>query len=276
MEPSPEQIKEALEKSGYLFEQKAASLLEEMGFATVSNKAYIDKEKNKLCEIDVFACKVLHSMEDPALKIICYLNAECKNSTNSFVFILRNKGVLDFFYKPDGIFLAQPMYVQNHSINIDAFDYMDLSKHHYATREKQKSVQICKIIGNNKKLDVQHEGVLRAILSPLIKSKAIWIKESQQADGQEKTCRIFYNIAIINADLYTIDAEKTDALPEPAKFVPFIQDVNLGELKGKFLLTFVKYDYLREFIEKEVLAFCKTVFDFYNANPKMITETFVK
>src|SRR5580658_10636834 len=119
MEPTPEQIKNALEQSGYLFEQKVASVIEQLGFVTTTNRTYNDVEENKLKEIDVFAYKGLENSGNPnipSLRILSYLNCECKNSINPYVFIMRDKGVLDNFYKPDGIFLAQPMYLQNQTI----------------------------------------------------------------------------------------------------------------------------------------------------------------
>ncbi|SRR5579871_3892001 len=275
MELTPEEIKKALEKSGYLFEQKAASAIEEMGFTATTKRVFNDISENKPKEIDVFAQKLVYKMEDPALKIICFLNCACKNTTNPLVFIMRKKGILDSLYKPDGIFLAQPMYVQNLTINIDAFDYMNLSQIHFATKQDKKAVQICKIIGNNKKLEVQHDGFLKDLLLPLIISKDAWVKESQNSAGTGKNCRLFFNLVIVNSDIYTIDSEKNDALPETVKFVPFISDISSKEIKGKFLVTFIKFDYLKEFIENEIMRFAQEVYTHYSNNPKLVTETFL-
>jgi hypothetical protein len=272
---TPEDIKQALEKSGYLFEQKVASLIEKLGYLTSTNKAYLDTEENKSREMDVLGTKKI--FEFAAKKRIpgfCFLNCECKNSTTPFVFLSRPKGDLDKKWKPDGIYLLHDAYFQeagrfNIARTLNAFFHLQLHTEHFATRESEKFVQVCKLIHNNKKLEAQHAGVIEGLIYPLIKSVQTWARQTEPK-SYNPTCRFFFNLAVVNSKLYTMNSELPDALPVEVNFVPFIREIQTKEIKGSFLFTFITFDHLETFIQNEIEPFCNIVYRRYSESPELL------
>lgn len=274
---TPQEIRDILDKSGYLFEQQIASVIENLGFDTVTNKAFLDEQENKSREMDIVAHKTSFKIEGSDTETVTgliYLNCECKNSSTPYVFITRKKGALDDYYIPDGIVLAYSSYHirkgDKSESSGSAFYYLGLDKLHYATRTQDKAVQVCKIIRNQSKYEAQHSGIIESFIYPLIKSMRVWKKNSPDGDFESKYCKFFYNIVVVNSKLYTIDSEIANSLPVEAKFVPFIREVHTQEMKGKFLITFVDQEHLEEFIKTEVNEFSKRVCTLYNESPELI------
>lgn len=275
---TPLEIKEALEKSGYLFEQRVASVIENLGFHVETNKAYLDPEENKSREIDVLAHKISFEIENKATGI-CYINCECKNTTTPFVFITRKKGFFDKLWVPDGIFLPYNKYYKEISRNtvteLNAFYYMQLETSHFAVKEEMKAVQLCKIIQNNKKFEAQHSGVIEGFIYPLIKSKKVWEEQAPKSNEKKKYCKFFFNLAVVNSKLYTVNSDLTDPIPTEVNYVPFVREIRTNEIDGRFLITFVTFEYLQQFIINNLELFCKDVYDKLIEKPELIESQYI-
>ena len=98
--PSHTEIVDALKQSGYLMEQEVATQLEALDFHVSTNLAYEDIEERKSREIDVSAIKKVAHNEEKNLSAFVEIIAECKNSTNPFVFIGRPKNQTDNQHPP--------------------------------------------------------------------------------------------------------------------------------------------------------------------------------
>lgn len=133
-------------------------------------------------------------------------------------------------------------------------------------------MQLCKILHNNKKLEAQHTGIIESFVYPLIKSKKVWEGQTPKSSDEYKYCKFFFNIAVVNSDLYTINSEEENALPVKAKYVPFIREVRTKDIQGHFLITFVTLEYLKEFIENEIEGFCKKVYERYTERPELLLD----
>ncbi len=272
---TPQEIKDILDKSGYLFEQKVASVIGRLDYHTMTNRAFFDTEENKSREIDVVAHKSVFEIDNKfRVTGISYLNCECKNSTTPYVFITRKKGLLDKYYKPDGIFLANQEYFSRGDNNtkkaMDGFYYLGLDKQHYATNSDNHAVQICRIIQNGSKKEAQHSGVIEGFIYPLIKSIKIWEAQTPTNTDERKYCKFFFNLAVVSSKIYTIDSEVENSLPVEQRFVPFVREIQTKDLKGQFLITFVTFEHLKDFIEKEIQGFCESVYEAYRERPELL------
>lgn len=280
---TPEEIKEALDKSGYLFEQKVATVIEEFGFHANTNKAFLDPEENKSREIDVVAHKEVFKIKNninPPAYGICYINCECKNSKTPLVFITRKKGDIDKNYTPNGIHLVYNYYFKSIASSritpLDAFHYLQLHEHHYATKSDTQAVQICKIIQNGKKVEAQHGGIIEGFIYPLIKSQKIWEAQTPRTNDEKIYCRLFFNLVVVSSQLFTIDSNDDNAMPVETDYVPFIREIQNKDLKGKFLITFVTFSGLKKFLSTEVEDFCKKVEAIYIQKPQLLYDEYLR
>jgi hypothetical protein len=266
---TPEQIKEVLEKSGYLFEQQVATQIEQFGYHVTTNKAYQDQEEGKSREIDIVAHKEYFRLSEWGQEAIgvCYLNCECKNSSSPLVFINRKKSLLDKSYTPDGIFLINDPY-SKHTSNI-LFHKLGLFENHFATNTEHKAVQIWKINRNGNKTEAQHSGVIEGFIYPLVKSKKLWENQLPGDRDDKKYCKIIFNLVITNAPIYTIDSMDENALPKPCYYAPFIRELRTRDFNGEYLITFVQYKELKRFFENEIGCFMDAIKAKYEEKPEL-------
>src|ERR1035437_8941268 len=83
---SPEEMRDALGRSGYLVEARVSSVFERRGFMAESNASYPDPTTGTLRELDVFANRPSHLAQDIVKTIsLC----ECVNNLQPLVFIVR-------------------------------------------------------------------------------------------------------------------------------------------------------------------------------------------
>ena len=109
--PSPEDIIDALRKSGYLMEQEVATQLEALNFHVWTNWAFQDIDEGKSREIDVRAIRQVAHNEEKKLSAFVEIIAECKNSTNPFIFIGRPKNQTDNQHPPQELVFPIVNYV---------------------------------------------------------------------------------------------------------------------------------------------------------------------
>lgn len=260
---SPSDMKALLERSGYLFEQEVGSRIEKLGFQVETNKAFLDGDEGKSREMDVYAHKMLDN-NNKSLLVYCYLNCECKNSSNPYVFITRKKGLLDKFYIPDGIYLPKQelnIYVNDERKSmriVPSFTILELKEHHFVCKADHKAVQICKLVRKGKDLEMQHSGVIEGFIYPLVKSKEAFVKLFPMPTDYISS-HVIFNLAVVKSKLFTVNSEKKDSLPIEVPYVPLVRDIQTSTIKGKRLITFVNEEYLEDFIKNELDAFFKAV-----------------
>ncbi len=268
-----EQISTAIKSTGFIFEQKAATIIEREGFLVTTNSAYLDEDENKSREIDIVAHREVFALLDYNIRGICYLTCECKDSKNPLVFFTRKKNWGDSYFRPTEIQLLHDIYHKTKdgkTENLDGFYYMQLEQSHFYTKSSIKAVQFCKITRNNSKVEAQTSGLVDSLIYPVIKAYRYNSANAPKSNENIKYCKLFLNLIIVSANLYTVDSENSDAQPIKADFVPFIRDVRTQGVNGVFLTTFVAIEYLEQFIKEQVLDFCNIVFTKYMSNRNYI------
>src|SRR5258708_26236343 len=98
-----EEINNAVQKTGFLFEQNIASAIENANFDVITNYAYLDTDEGKSREVDIVAHKQMFEIKDRNIRGVCYLICECKDSDNPMVFFVRKKTWGDKYYRPQEI-----------------------------------------------------------------------------------------------------------------------------------------------------------------------------
>ena len=131
-------------------EQEVATQLEALDFHVHTNLAFKDIEEEKSREIDVRAIKRVAHNEEKRLSAFVEVIAECKNSTNPFVFIGRPKNQTDNQYPPQELVLPIAKYTAwasnaSRRKEKDAFFHLGFDKVHHDFARDTKAVQFCRI-----------------------------------------------------------------------------------------------------------------------------------
>lgn len=270
---SEEQILKAIESTGFIYEQKVAAAIERLGFHVETNLTFPDDLENKAREIDVVSHKEVFSIEKFNVKGVCYLFCECKESSNPFVFFTRKKYWADTLFRPQEIELIYQNYfnkIGSETNILDAFYYMQLDKEYFYTKEEEKAVQFCKIVRNGSKIDAQTSGLTDSLIYPLAKAYRYFSGNTPKNHEVKKYCKFFFNLIVVKSQLYTVYTDQENPELRKVNYVPFVRDIQSGKTTGSHLITFVNYDYLKEFINKVIFPFCMIVHDKYISDDKYL------
>lgn len=274
MEVTREQILKAVTESGFLMEQDIATTFEKLSFHVTTNIAFEDSEEGKSRETDVYAFKRFYFNETSKIIIDIIFLCECKNNTNPFVFISRNKNVGDKNFVPNGIVLAKdefkiPFENRTNSYSIQsAFKVLQLNDYHHYFKTEQKAVQFCKIIRQGKDFKAQHDGIYDGIFLPLAKAFEIKRKDVQNYAYAHNIISLIYPAVILNSEIYDIDSEYPN--PKQKEYVSFKREIKSKQLKGQFLIEFIHKNAIEKFYQDEVLPLANRLKEIAEKNPEKL------
>ncbi|MYM97969.1 hypothetical protein [Duganella vulcania] len=279
--PNGTQMRKALEKSGYLFEQKIASFMQKQGFHVDSSWAFKDPEQEKSREIDVRAIRQVRRDEPNKLQVLCEFLMECKNSDSPLVFLQTEKNGREIKnQRPREYVFPIPKYQQpideNSYTEIDAFIRLGLSSSHYYYSTGLKATQFAKIIRKGSDWHANHDGVYDSLILPQVKALEQRRKEVKHSytKGQWASIWLFFNVIVLRDHLFVLDVNEPDALPVSTGRVSFVRHVKTADLDEHYLIDFVTEEYLIDYI-KEVAFFAEAVAAFLpDAQTRLLNPKF--
>ena len=257
--PSPTEIVDALKQSGYLMEQEVATQLEALNFHVWTNWAFQDIDEGKSREIDVRAIKRVAHNEEKKLSAFVEIIAECKNSTNPFVFIGRPKNQMDNLQPPQELVFPRGVYSilqKGTAKNVatfhlaDPFFHLGFDKVHYDFASETKAVQFCRIAEKNKKWHANHDGLYDSIFYPMAKAFTARKREVNVGNsGREwDYFWLFVPMVIINGDILYVDSMAANPKPQERTDVTFKREIKSEKLDGVYNVVFVNQKHLEQFI----------------------------
>lgn len=267
-EPSDVQITEALAASGFLFEQECASALEKLEFHVETGWPFADPEQGKSRELDLRAIKRVHHDESAKLDVFLELLVECKDFEAPLVFLERPKNKRELESpRPSEYRFPRPHYRRpvrsNAYSEVPGFDFFGLTDKHYYYREASKATQFVKIVRKGGQWIANHDGVHDAIVLPL--AKVLEARKSQfpkSGPGKDDWCSIwlFFPVVLIRSRLLAYIPDASPSLVERGR-ISYVRGLQSETLRGSYMIDFVRYAYLQNYIETEVQAFGAAVSD---------------
>ena len=264
MNPSLEQILNAIKNSGYLFEQEVGSIFEKGGFNIKTNVAFKDEDEDKSREIDVMAFRRQYYNEEKKISVTIRVLCECKNNMHPFIFICRNKSISDASYEPPNFQFPLDEYKTQvdgkpNSYRISGgFNYFRLNRYFPFHQMDYKAVQFCKMVRKGSEWSAQHEGIYDSILLPLIKCLEYYKKYDGEYknSGGWKHYSIYFPVVVLNAELYTIKSHISSTNIETTPCISYLRDIHSKKIKGTYLIDFVNVN--------ELSVYFENVFEFLN------------
>lgn len=264
MELTKNDILQAINNSGYLFEQEIATLIENKGFHVQTNVAFADEDEDKSREIDVVAYKNCYHNEQTKISISVKILCECKNSTNPFVFIYRKKNEVDSRYNPPCFTFPKKEYhepvpdKQGSYWIKSGFSFFNIDSIFPYSLEDTKAVQFCKLVIKDKKWNAFHDGIYDSIIFPMVKClESYKNQDSKYNNGVWKHYIVYFPIVILSSDLYAINSEKLKSVDQIkcVDYVHFTRDINNTKIKDKYLIDFITKDGLDSYIQVNINQF---------------------
>lgn len=282
--PNDSEIMQALRESGYLMEQHVASAFESLNFVVNTNYPYEDPDEGKSREIDVRSIRNVCTNQDRLLSAFSELIVECKNSSNPFVFITRDKNNFDLTIEPsEFIFPIKYETVKDLGDNqsvitpISPFFHLGFDKVHEDHIRKSKAVQFCRIDRNGRGWHANHGGLYDAIFYPLV--KAVHARKAEIPKGRNpgdwRYLWFFFPLVVTSGALLEVDSALSDPQPRSRDWISFRRELRSGKLKGQFVVTFVRQDRLAEFVSACVQPIENLARDLVQNRPDIVLNKIV-
>jgi hypothetical protein len=264
LKPTTEQIKKAIEQSGYLLEQRVCPIIERYGFLTTPNEQYQDQDTGKSREIDVYAVKLnsLYRSEfTDTLETILLI--ECKNNSTPVVFFTQRNPIPEsvFGYTvlngyPDGIYEKE----SEEATSIE--DYFHFEKFHHNYKVKWIAHQFCqlkpKVIGqviSKQKIEweASHNGLYESIES-LTKATAYYSSELKSGIVLEEDTKDFihlgmiYPILLFAGQIFECRIIGKKYILFERNHLTFYKIIQSKTLEGTYHIDVIQEDYLFKFL----------------------------
>lgn len=147
---SKNDILKAIDRSGYLIEQRVESVLAKKGFFVETNPVYKDPFTNKTREYDISAIQATILSAENSDLLFSYIICECINNLQPLVFFIKDSPI-NFLFKQEIKLVGIPMKIWKSNRFISLQDLLKMETyHHYC--ESPVATQYCSF--NKKKVTI--------------------------------------------------------------------------------------------------------------------------
>jgi hypothetical protein len=262
--PSLEQIKDVLEKSGYLLEQRICPIIEKYDYLATPNRQFQDPETNKPKEIDVEATK-LNFLDDKNFRdtFETTLLISCKNNTTPVIFFSQNLLLLPLLGHvtiegyPDGILDDKTKIVEPIDMHIG------LEQLHHTYNVEWIASQFCQlkpivIAKGSPKEKIEwsatHENLYDAI-DTLSKAAVYYskkIKEDIILTEKNKDCislGVIYSILLFSGVIYKCKILKRKYSLIKTDHLTLYKSYRIGQMQRTFHIDVIHESYLPKLLK---------------------------
>jgi hypothetical protein len=206
--PPLKDIKEAVKRSGYLFEQRIVPMLEKQGYKATPNHVFVDPETGEAREIDVFAISGERIMPRSLDFIFPILLIECKNLVAPLVFFTQNEIPISEL-AGDVQVAGIPLEIERKDEKISLSDFLGIEKFHHYYQTRRLSTQFCCVFekekGGKKRWIAAHDlegmgNLYQRLVIPLLKgveAQRRELMESYYRDPERERINLEFYFPII-------------------------------------------------------------------------------
>ena len=168
-EPTSEDVRTAIEESGYLFEQKLALVLEKSGWVVTPNVSFEDQDTDTSREIDLEAIEALPISQKRREYLFSIIGVSAKRNTFPYVFLTREALEPGTILGEHVIFSGFPLTIADDSVERSIQDFLGLSRISHHAHFHRYGTQFCMVKPKGKKWQASHERIYDDLIVPLIK-----------------------------------------------------------------------------------------------------------
>lgn len=277
--PTPEEILEALSRTGFLLEQEVATGLQHLGFHVNTGVAYEDPDEGKSREIDVLATELAYIDSENMVTVQYEIICECKNTQWPYVFIGPPKLGGEFLQDPVGYTFPIPYFAEPLELDVSeptrytlvpAFRVLELADQHYL-KGSLGAVQIVRLSRKNNRWQADNEGIFDSIIYPVAKAllarKKTYRIDGPPEPGQMALVYLCFPIVVTSGKLYFLDTTEENPAPKETSHVTLLREIRTKNTNGHFLIEFVTMDGLSSLAQDKIGSFVQAVVERVRAAP---------
>jgi len=222
------QMKEAIQHSGYLLEQRVEPIIKSSGYYVETNPIFRDPDTDKSREIDIRALGGVEVYRKEGSFIFPLLLCECENNLQPIAFFT-SEPLLSFTYCEDLRVSGIPVKFWSNNGFTSFADFTGLDKfHHYC--KGQVATQYCTFQLKKDKSSwlASHSEEQHDTFNSLIKAVDYEVDSHfkdwalpDQIDEENFIIQIYYPLLILQGDLYSAHLENNRLILRKAKHIQF-------------------------------------------------------
>ncbi|MER6275407.1 hypothetical protein ABT202_03675 [Streptomyces sp900105245] len=280
--PSSDDVITALERTGYLLEQRVARRVEAHGFFVNTGRAFKDPEEGKSREIDVAAYRRLFANEESNITLGVRLLIECKKSSGPYVVLGRKPSDNGNPPHAHTMPISSVRWEVERERNRISYRSMSLWQWlglhelpHSPNRDGRKGLQLVRMHLKGKEWQADNSSIFDSLTLPLMKAVEAFRPPRDRASVVPSYAHmeLCFPAVVTSGELFYVDADVEAPSAVPVDWVSIDRDVNMEGMSGNFSMDIVTYDALGYYLASRVLAFAEEVQAVISSNPgKLLTR----
>jgi len=254
-EISLDEMREAINRSGYLIEQRTKTVLEKQAYYVETNRSYPDLETGKSREFDIFGTKLIRAFRGEPGALASIVICECVNNSQPAVFIGSDPPFTLMFHeqvKTSGI----PVVVWDHGGYLSLVDFFRFETLFHQCKSPLAK-QYCSFSRNKdggwlaKHPDEQHEsfaGLVAAVDSAICEHYEN-LEPPRPGETVAVNLQIYYPLLVLGGDLYTARQTRHGLNLRPTNHVQYLRQFWSGGHPKACQIDVIQESYLRAYLK---------------------------
>lgn len=263
--PDEAQLLSALNRTGFLLEQRVVQLLQSKGLSPEPNSAFTDPETAKTREVDVIGYFDITAGDRATFApyIFAELIIECKNTPNPFVLVGREErkhgGTYTFWSEFDPLALKFGSYYRWTQYELK-FSTLPGS----AADANFIGSQLLRLDRQSGSWRANNDGVYDSIVYPLAKAQ-VWrhgddLVDTEMAAELRNPCFNFlYPLLVTTGPVFTVTVTGAETRVREVDWAPLARDFRQEGLDGTAFLEVVRFDKLEEYLSQRFFGYLNEV-----------------
>jgi len=262
--PAPEQIIEALERTGFILEYKVAQILRSKKMTAYINYAYPDPETGKSREIDVLGSLEEDIKRPPVnINLAVDLIIECKSSPNPFVLVgerrqegLANSDFVVLSFDPYSLNFKDK---KNRSIKYE----LDLTSLPGSWQSGDYvGYQLIRMHQQSGNWKADNDGVYDSILYPMLKAWKYQITQLEKDEDHDEErypswqtvyLDYLFPIVVVAGPVFTVDVTTNPAEVKEVGWSTLKRTFHSEESRDNLRVDVVSFDHLENYLDSRIL-----------------------
>ncbi|MFI2414985.1 hypothetical protein [Streptomyces sp. NPDC018947] len=278
--PSSDDVIAALERTGFLLEQRVAQEVRAAGFYAQTGRAFKDPEEGKSREVDVSAFKMLFQNERGNISLGVKLLIECKKSTGPYVVLGRNLSVKERNFPPHAhtMPISTVRWEEGREGNRISYrsrslwEWLGLHELPYSpSLDERRGVQLVRMNLKNKEWQADNSSIFDSLTLPLMKAVEAFRPSRDRSSVVPGFAHmdLCFPLVVTSGDVFYVDVEAEVPAAEQVEWVSVERDIDTESVKGNFSMDVVSHGALDGYLNR-VLGFAEEVRKIVSADPQAL------
>jgi hypothetical protein len=232
---STKQMKDAIQRSGYLLEQRVETVLANEGYFVQTNPAFQDSDTGKSREIDISALSARRIYKKGYDFIFPMILCECENNSQPVVFFTKESPISFMHHeqvKVSGI--PVQFWQKDDYVSLPEFTGMEKFHHYckgpiatqYCTFHLPKKDKSAWIALHNEEQHDTFSSLLKALDYEMAQHFDIWYPPDK-VDEEEVNVQVYYPLLILQGSLYSATLKNNQLTLRKSKHIQFRKELFL-------------------------------------------------